>query len=1070
MYFGKRNVKAVILCLAVLQLLAVPAKTFAAAGSTLQSVSAGDETDPTQSGVHEDRLPAESVSGGQDADVPAATADIQITDINLDYTEVTLEEKQEMSLQAVVVPEDTTEDRSLTWSSSDPTVADVDQNGRVTAKKAGKADITVATQSGVSSVCHVTVHEKTGYTGWKKEGQNWYYYLLGDLQTGWIEAGGSWYYLDSDGVMQTGWQRTDGNWYYLNPDGSRKSGWLQLNDTWYWLDSDGVMQTGVVRIGGSTYFFNSDGAMQKTGWQKSENIWYYLGSSGAAKTGWLQLGNTWYYLNGKGEMQTGWLQLGNARYYLASSGEMQTGWLPQNGIWYYLSGSGAAKTGWLQLGNTWYYLNSKGEMQTGWLQLGNTRYYLAGSGEMQTGWLLQNGIWYYLNGSGEMQTGWLKLGNTWYYLNSKGEMQTGWLQLGNARYYLNSSGEMQTGWLWIENAWHYLNSNGEMQTGWLQLGNTWYYIDRNGKMQTGWLKEGGSWYYLSSSGAMLTGWQMIDGAQRYFDSSGRMQDAGPLGPLKFSQGDIFQLDSCRAVSYDGNKITVSLSAPGKSSLENISSPFYVVLLNSSGTELVDAAEGEVTKGGTFEIRATFSSNDSFQSFMMGKFAVAVEDMPSYRVISSTKFLTNPDITARKDNDFKDKYWGYYEGYKVTSKKGIQGVNNAYTEDLKVQHVMLNVDIQDLVWVSPYAGYVPYEYKGKTYYFSDLNALRKTILDLHGWGSDEGNAYGENITRNVTVSLLMSWKYDALSYLIHPDARIRGAAPYYALNMKEEKARETYEALFCYLGDKLGQMKCRVNNWTLGNEVNSCNAWNYSGKMSLENCVENYAQAFQLLNQGVKRTAVSPRLFISLDHCWNTADAGHNGKAFLDQFAAYMNRTTPEMEWNVNYHPYSQPLNNSAFWNDYSNTTDQEDTRYISMRNIAVLTNYLSKLESRYGKRQNSIRVILGEVGYSGNGGNSDRLQAAALGYGYYISMFNTRIDSYIIRAYLDDPGETAAGLYLGLRRNDGVQTAKESYAVFKHLNTSSSVSYMNSYLGDIGISGWNTVPGFDAGALDAGMN
>ena len=1013
LYFGKKNVKAVILCLAALQLMVASTKTFAADGSTLQSVNTNEEADQTQSGVQEEYLPAESVDDGQDTDVPAETADIPnipITDINLDHTELTLEEKQEMSLQAAVVPEDTTEDKILTWSSSDPAVADVDQNGRVAARKAGQTDITVMTQSGVSSVCRVTVYEKTGYTGWKKEGQNWYYYLLGDMQTGWIDADGHWYYLDADGVMQTGWQGVDGNWYYLNPDGSRKSGWLQLNDTWYWLASDGIMQTGAVWIGGFTYFFNSDGAMQKEGWQKSGNIWYYLGSSGAAETGWLKLGNTWYYLNGKGEMQTGWLQSGNTRYYLAGSGEMQTGWLAQNGIWYYLSESGA------------------------------------------------------------MQTGWLKLGNTWYYLNGKGEMQTGWLQLGNARYYLNSSGAMQTGWLWTENAWHYLNSSGEMQTGWQWIGNTWYYMNGNGKMQTGWLKDGGSWYYLSSSGAMLTGWQTIDGARRYFDSSGRMQDAGPLGPLKFSQGDIFQLDSCRAVSYDGNKITVSLSAPGKSSLENISSQFYIVLLNSSGTELVDAAEGEVTKGGTFEIRATFSSNDSFQSFMMGKFAVAVEDMPSYRVISSTKFLTNPDITARKDNDFKDKYWGYYEGYKVTSKKGIQGVNNAYTEDLKVQHVMLNVDIQDLVWVSPYAGYVPYEYKGKTYYFSDLNALRKTILDLHGWGSDEGNAYGENITRNVTVALLMSWKYDELSYLIHPDARRRGAAPYYALNMKEENARETYEALFCYLGDKLGQMKYRVNNWTLGNEVNSCNAWNYSGGMPLENCVENYAQAFQLLNQGVKRTAVSPRLFISLDHCWNTADAGHNGKAFLDQFAAYMDRTTPEMEWNVNYHPYSQPLNNSAFWNDYSNTTDREDTRYISMRNIAVLTNYLSKLESRYGKRQNSIRVILGEIGYSGNGGNSDRLQAAALGYGYYIAMFNTRIDSYIIRAYLDDPGETAAGLYLGLRRNDGVQTAKESYAVFKHLNTSSSVSYMNSYLGDIGISGWNTVPGFDAGALDAGMN
>ena len=84
------------------------------------------------------------------------------------------------------------------------------------------------------------------------------------------------------------------------------------------------------------------------------------------------------------------------------------------------------------------------------------------------------------------------------------------------------------------------------------------------------------------------------------------------------------------------------------------------------------------------------------------------------------------------------------------------------------------------------------------------------------------------------------------------------------------------------------------------------------------------------------------------------------------------------------------------------------------------------------------------------------------------AMFNTRIDSYIIRAYIDDSTETASGLYLGLRRNDKAQTAKTAYSVYKHLDTEDSLSYMNQYLNLIGISSWESViPGFDSSKLPA---
>ncbi|MBO4548664.1 MAG: Ig-like domain-containing protein, partial [Abditibacteriota bacterium] len=80
-----------------------------------------------------------------------------VTGVSLDQTTLELFEGYERNLTATVIPEDA-ENRQVTWSSSNTSVAEVSSAGRVTAKSPGSAVITVKTvQGGYTAKCRVTV-------------------------------------------------------------------------------------------------------------------------------------------------------------------------------------------------------------------------------------------------------------------------------------------------------------------------------------------------------------------------------------------------------------------------------------------------------------------------------------------------------------------------------------------------------------------------------------------------------------------------------------------------------------------------------------------------------------------------------------------------------------------------------------------------------------------------------------------------------------------------------------------------------------------------------------------------
>ena len=118
-----------------------------------------------------------------------------VTGVTLNKDTMTLTEGETGTLTATVAP-DNASDKSVTWSSSAPDVATVDQNGKVTAVKKGTATITVkTTDGGKTAACEVTVHPLPiviyafNKTGW--EPLNLY---------AWQESGGS---MEMPGVRAT---------------------------------------------------------------------------------------------------------------------------------------------------------------------------------------------------------------------------------------------------------------------------------------------------------------------------------------------------------------------------------------------------------------------------------------------------------------------------------------------------------------------------------------------------------------------------------------------------------------------------------------------------------------------------------------------------------------------------------------------------------------------------------------------------------------------------------------------------------------------------------------------------
>lgn len=162
---------------------------------------------------------------------------IPVSKIVLNKTRLELAAGQSETLVETVTPENAS-NKKVTWSSSDATVADVDENGKVTAKKGGTATITATAADGseISASCTITVKAADG---WVSE-NNVAYWYEGGVKQGTTGRGKeifdaesqAWYWLDAiqggaKTVSKDVYQVSDAGIFADNADGTGK--WVRYD-------------------------------------------------------------------------------------------------------------------------------------------------------------------------------------------------------------------------------------------------------------------------------------------------------------------------------------------------------------------------------------------------------------------------------------------------------------------------------------------------------------------------------------------------------------------------------------------------------------------------------------------------------------------------------------------------------------------------------------------------------------------------------------------------------------------------------------------------------------------------
>ena len=412
---------------------------------------------------------------------------------------------------------------TLTWSSSDPTTVQVDQNGHIHAVKSGKATIRATDQKGKRIECVVTVTNKLknlalnenklelkGKTD-KKLSVTLTPSDADDEKLSWSSSNEKVVKVSDDGIVTTvscgeatitvksesgltdrckvivshDWKLESKVDATVDKEGKKVYKCTLCNETKEEVIPK-LSGKWVTDSNGKWYQY-SDGSYEKSGFKEMNGKTYYFQSNGYVKTGKLVLDKDTYMFDADGVMITGWRD----GYYFDENGKMKTNAFVDG---YYLGADGkCVKNQWIKYDGKDYFMDANGKVKkNAWQGV----YYLGSDGAMLTNAFTPDG--YYVGSDGAYYTNrWFKDHKKDYFVNAAGNVvKNAW----QGAYYLGKDGAMLTKAFTPDG--YYVGASGAYQTNaWIVHEGKDYYLNGSGfVVKDAWVGD----YYLGRDGAMLT--------------------------------------------------------------------------------------------------------------------------------------------------------------------------------------------------------------------------------------------------------------------------------------------------------------------------------------------------------------------------------------------------------------------------------------------------------------------------------------------------------------------------------------------------------------------------------------
>ena len=274
----------------------------------------------------------------------------------------------------------------------------------------------------------------------------------------------------------------------------------------------------------------------------------------------------------------------------------------------------------------------------------------------------------------------------------------------------------------------------------------------------------------------------------------------------------------------------------------------------------------------------------------------------------------------------------------------------------------------------------------------------------------------------TVIMLNPWQTSNPALL--PVGSPQSGAVFYGFNTETEAGRQELKKI----AEKYAKSysDC-VDSWVIGNEINNGNTWNFMPNRELNAYTKQYADAFRIWYDAIKKENPGAKVYIPFDYRWNWySDQGY-GYLQASHMLPILNEQLKDTDYGIAWHAYPEDLKDPDFTNDAS-AKDNFSTPIINMKNIGVLTDFMQ--QSAYLNSKGNVRsIILSEQGFNSV---SDDKQAQMIEEAYNIAKNNPYIDTFYLSRE-NDLGEVHMGTEMRFGLMDRAGNKRKSFEVYKNL-------------------------------------